>query len=185
MLYLTLGPMFAGKTSALIKQYLDCSGSKIIIDYNINNESNNFISVIKNHCDSELECIKAKTLNIKPTTQDPFILDQTTSLIHDKFISSQNIFINEAQFFPDLYEFVIKNEHKNIYIYGLDGDFKREPIGQILSLIPLCDSVIKLKATCICGETALFTHRDSTESIQYLPHAKYIPKCRGCYLNKK
>ena len=35
MLRITLGPMYAGKTSALMRDYDECIGSKIIIDYNV------------------------------------------------------------------------------------------------------------------------------------------------------
>jgi thymidine kinase len=54
-----------------------------------------------------------------------------------------------------------------------------------LDLIPLCDTIIKLKSKCICGKDAIFTFRDSPETVQYLPNAKYIPLCRSCFFNKK
>ena len=56
--------------------------------------------------------------------------------------------IDEAQFFPDLKEFLLKIEHNKIKIViaGLDGDFNRNPFGQILECIPLSNSVTKLNA---------------------------------------
>jgi thymidine kinase len=88
--------------------------------------------------------------------------------------------INEAQFYPDLVEFVKEFSNKNIYVYGLDGDFKQDKIGQILDIIPLCDTVTKLKARCHCGESAIFSKRLSQEKDQYQPNAQYIPVCRKC-----
>ena len=42
------------------------------------------------------------------------------------------VYINEAQFFEDLYLFVKQMlfNKKDIYIYGLDGDYKQEKIGK-------------------------------------------------------
>ena len=170
MIQIILGPMFAGKTSALMREYTNCPISKVIIDFNTGNETGHFISTIKNHDSNTLQCIKAKNL---------------CDLFSYEINTTKHIFINEAQFFPDLLQFVKKYMDRYIYIYGLDGDFKRNPIGQILDVIPFCDSVIKLKAKCLCGADAIFTQRDSNEMVQYLPHAKYTPCCRACYLENK
>jgi thymidine kinase len=97
-------------------------------------------------------------------------------------LNAEYIMINEAQFYPDLIDFVKKFNYKNIYVYGLDGDFKQEKIGNILDIIPLCDSVTKLKAQCNCGEPAIFSKRLSEERDQYQPNAQYIPVCRKCNL---
>ena len=74
------------------------------------------------------------------------------------------IIIDEAQFFPDLYEFVLKCEanRKTVVIAGLDGDSERKPFGQILQCIPLCDSVTKLTAMDMIskdGSDAIFSLR--------------------------
>jgi thymidine kinase len=171
---------------------------KVIIDFNIGEVMKCFISVIENHDGVKLECIKAKqlydTLDIGSVSGNFQISHEFIRYdfenapdmyeIHDKVKYSDHIFINEAQFFPDLFKFV-SGSSKNIYLYGLDGDFKREPIGDILNLVPYCDSVIKLTSTCVCGKPAIYTHRESLEEEQYAPHANYIPKCRVCYFNKK
>ena len=42
---------------------------------------------------------------------------------------------------------------KNVIVAGLDGDFKRNPFGDILKLIPHAEKVSKLSALCtICGD---------------------------------
>lgn len=195
MLCITLGPMYAGKTSALMKKYTECRGKKVIIDFNIGIGEKCFRSVIKNHDGNQLECVKAKQLydtvdigavagNFQMSHEfERYDFKNAPDLyeIHDLVSFSDHIFINEAQFFPDLYKFVVEYQRKHIYLYGLDGDFKREPIGDILQLIPYCESVVKLSAKCACGESAIYTHRESTEEEQYAPHANYVPKCRGCY----
>ena len=197
MLKITVGPMYAGKTSTLMTEFEACSDSKVIIDFNTNEETTCNMSVITNHDNISIPCIRSKflydTLNIYKKTgnfqisHDFFHINENMIDlydIHDKVKFSRNIFINEAQFFPDLYKFVTDNFHKNIYLYGLDGDFKRQPIGQLLDLVPLCDTIIKLTATCMCGEKAIFTHRNSSEEEQYVPNASYMPCCRMCYYKK-
>ena len=199
MLTLTIGPMYAGKTSALMRDFTACSGKKVIIDFNIGLVDKCFRSTIKNHDDIELECIKAKqlydTLDIGEVSGNFQISHEFIRYdyenapdmydIHDQVKFSQHIFINEAQFFPDLFRFVQQFSKKQIHLYGLDGDYKREPIGDLLNLIPYSDSVTKLRAKCVCGKDAIFTHRESSEEEQYAPHANYVPNCRVCYMKKK
>jgi len=199
MLTITVGPMYAGKTSALMRDFKACTGKKVIIDFNIGVLDKCFQSTMKNHDNQQIECVKAKqlydTLNIGEVYGNFQISHEFARYdfenapdmyeIHDLVKFSQHIFINEAQFFPDLYKFVQEFSHKHIYLYGLDGDYKREPIGDLLNLIPCADSVQKLKAKCVCGQPAIFTHRSSSEEEQYAPHATYVPNCRVCYLKKK
>ena len=202
MLKIVVGPMCAGKTSTLIKDYNEFDGRKIIIDYEIGQKEMLYISHVVTHDDIKESSYKCKRLtdSLDIYKQDgnfrmshefsiPYTRENAPDMyaVVDKVIKSEAIFINEAQFFPDLYEFVVNNlqKEKSIYLYGLDGDFQQNKMGQLLDLVPLCDSIVKLKSKCICGKDAIFTFRDSPETIQYLPNAKYIPLCRSCFLNKK
>lgn len=63
----------------------------------------------------------------------------------------QVIFIDESQFFEDLYDNVfrwVETEGKHIIVSGLCGDFEKKKFGQTLDLIPICDTVNKLQARC-------------------------------------
>lgn len=66
------------------------------------------------------------------------------------------VFIEEAQFFADLYETVMNCVHidkKTVIISGLDGDFQMKPFEQIVKLIPCAENVTKLNALCKkCGD---------------------------------
>jgi len=160
MLRITVGPMYSGKTSLLMEEYKNCDGKKVIIDYDIHNKD----SYIINHDSNVLPCINA-------------VLLQKVNDINEY----DYIFINEAQFFKDLKKFVLQYPEKYIYLYGLDGDYQRKPFGQLLELIPHCNSVIKLTAQCKCGKPATCTTRVSSEKEQYVPNATYIATCCGCY----
>ena len=107
------------------------------------------------------------------------------------FISSEVIGIDEAQFFDDLYEFIITIEplQKIIIVAGLDGDFKRRPIGQILQIIPLCDEVIKLHAMDMVdkdGSPGIFTKRlsENDDLIVIGAENEYVAVSRKNYFTK-
>jgi thymidine kinase len=158
MLKLTLGCMYAGKTNSLINE-VDLHKNYIVIDHGMSNSQ-----FIISHDDKKIPCIK--TTDLASLHVDPF----------------DTILINEAQFFEGLVTFVkgCLYKHKNVYVYGLDGDFKQEVFGEILQLIPLCDEYVKLYAVCKCGSNASFSKRLSESKEQYLPDDIYVPVCREC-----
>ena len=66
-------------------------------------------------------------------------------------MNADYIFINEAQFFTNLKNWVItivERYNKNVILCGLDSDFKREKFGEILDLIPHAHKITKLNGTC-------------------------------------
>ena len=94
-----------------------------------------------------------------------------------EYQESSIIGIDEAQFFVDLYQFIIESEKDNkiIIVAGLDGDSNRKPFGQILNCIPLCDEIVKLTAMDMIdsdGTPAIFTKRIVKNEQQVLVGAK-------------
>ena len=193
-LHITLGCMYASKTSSLIRKY-NTLKNVIVLDYDTERQDKFYEGELINHNGVSIPCIKCSKLydildiykkrdNFQISHEfDPlndFALSREMNSTRDALFNARHIMINEAQFYPDLVEFVKEFSQKNIYVYGLDGDFKQEKIGYILDIIPLCDTVQKLKANCECGELAIFSKRISEETEQYLPNAQYIPVCRKC-----
>lgn len=196
MLKIYLGPMYSGKTTELIRNYnryrkynqliidfdteIECKKKKIVIEL----ESNLYYYTdnLCNHNKQEIQCLKLTNINI---------LEQFYIYNFDIINNVKIIHINEAQFFKDLKQVVINLVEKykvNVYLYGLDGDFKREKFGEIIDLIPYCDSITKLKGVCNnCDNNALFSHRickgDEQMLINDSNEDKYIPLCRECYLS--
>ena len=84
----------------------------------------------------------------------------------DRSPSSLSLFLFVPRKFPDIVEFCEKmaNDGKTVIVAALDGTFQRQPFGSILNLVPMAESVIKLKAVCmICFNDAAFTKRLGTE----------------------
>jgi thymidine kinase len=176
-LEIILGPMFAGKTTKLIEKYRECiflSKKVCVINYEEDKRYDN--EKLSSH-----DLIKIDSVNLKQLSD---IFDNNENLDAEVFL------INEGQFFKDLDKVVIhlvENMKKSVYIYGLDGDYKRERFGKMLDLIPLSNKVEKLTALCnICrdGTKAYFTKRITKDTSQKLIGTdNHIAVCRNCYNN--
>ena len=177
-LRLFVGPMYAGKTSKLIETYTQA----IKTDWNVivlthSAEIRYSIDQLSTHDQKQISCFK---------------YDKINTFVHDKqneISKSQVILIDEAQFFEDLIEIreLVDIHEKHIFVFGLDGDFKRNKFGHILDLIPFCDSVEKLSANCnICNNKAIFSRRiiNSEEQVLIGSNESYQPMCRKCYNSK-
>ncbi|XP_040186978.1 thymidine kinase, cytosolic [Rana temporaria] len=116
----------------------------------------------------------------------------STCSLADVFTEALNccvIGIDEGQFFPDIVEFCeeMANKGKTVIIAALDGTFQRKPFGDILNLVPLAESVVKLNAVCMeCYREASYTKRLGAEKeVEVIGGAdKYHSVCRLCYFKK-
>ena len=118
-------------------------------------------------------------IKLMPFISDPLYQDAT------------HIMIEEAQFFPDLFEFAVHaadKHEKHIVCAGLDGDFMRKPFGQLIDLVPHSESIVKLRANCSrCSEqkTAIFTARrwgNGGHQLYVGGKEVYEPMCRKHYI---
>ena len=170
MLHIVTGCMFAGKTSKLVNIY-NLIQNSVVLDYDTESIIKTSITQgqLYTHDNISIPCTKLNDL--------PSLIDANTIKLQQ-----DTILINEAQFFTGLKEFVqcaLKN-NKTVYIFGLDGDFKQNKFGEIIDLIPMCNTYTKLYATCECGAKASFSKRLSTLVDQYAPDDIYKPVCRNC-----
>ena len=174
-LELFIGPMFSGKSTELIRQIrlLQVIGKKVLVLKPII-DSRYIADKITSHNFESAECIVINKLNE---------IDEKT------LVTYNTVIIDEGQFFPDLKETVVRwidNYPINIIVGGLDGDFERNPIGQILDLIPHADTCHKFSSLCnICkdGTSAPFSFRlvKSTDKVLIGGAESYIPVCRKHY----
>jgi thymidine kinase len=173
-----LGCMFSGKTTELIKEYnrhKSCDLRCCFINHSTDDRYGSGGKVTKTHNNQDI-------LNDKSCNRLDEIFCNTS--IHNDY---DVFFINEGQFFSDLYEYVdfLVNIHgKKVYVCGLDGDFERKEFGSILKIIPLCDDIIKLKAICknCKNKEGIFTFRMNGQLKQTIVGADiYSALCRDCY----
>lgn len=177
-LEILLGPMFAGKSSAIhriVNRYSAIGWPICCVTFSGDNRYSSE-DLLMNHDKQGISCLKVNTL--------------ADTKGASTFQEAKLVIIDEAQFFPDLKEFVVyavETLKKDVVLVGLDGDAERKPFGQILDCIPLADKVTKLKAFCLeCrnGTEAIFTYCKSSKTEQVCVGGAelYMPLCRDCYV---
>ena len=172
-LELISGPMYSNKTGELIRicgKY-KAIGKKILV---INHQtdvrySNNQITT---HNGLGINAIMTNKLND---------LDWHS----DRFDSVDMVIIDEAQFFTDLVDWVMKGVNLGIHLVvaGLMADYNQELFGNMHQLIPKADHILFLKAFCsICrdGTPAPFTKRikGGDHQVEVGSNGQYIAVCR-------
>ena len=174
-LHLVIGCMYAGKTTKLIETYRDAlenDETVAILTHSIENRYS--LDEISTHDKQKVSCLKYSSI-------DSFVENE------QKIIEKSNIIlVDEGQFFDDLISvlLLVEKYNKTVYVFGLDGDFKRHRFGTILDLIPLCDTIEKITAECKCGRKAIFSNRTIQNDSQILVGSTdvYEPLCRKCYI---
>lgn len=146
-LYIRIGPMFSGKSTWLNGELTQLADKRF--------------SVLKiNHSDDTRTDVEAcdnsgSTHNSSYKSLSNKITCVRACELKGIDVSRYHVIgIDEAQFFPDLFCVIkdwVENQVKHIRVAGLDGDIFKCKFGQTLDLIPICDEVIKLTASCkIC-----------------------------------
>tara|TARA_B110000879_G_scaffold207236_2_gene290557 strand:+ start:1815 stop:2396 length:582 start_codon:yes stop_codon:yes gene_type:complete len=177
-LKLIIGPMYSGKSFELIKTIRELKILDLpflVIKPKIDNRYTEEDYIVTHNMDKEVCMV---------------IEDMYELLKMDTLDSYKYLIIDEGQFIKNLCEvskILVDNLGKNLVIAGLDGDFNREPIGELLNLIPFSDECIKKKSKCIkCKDRteAPFTFKiiNNNNIIDVGSVDKYIPLCRKHYI---
>ncbi len=174
---LILGPMFAGKSSELIRRVdnykLAQNDHCSFIKYDKDNRW--IIPDISTHDGTRRPAIPSRNLKDFNPEQE------------NKINVSKVIGIDEGQFFEYLVEFCIENVKKGkiIIVAALNGTFNKDPWKVITELIPHVDEIVFLTAFCSeCKvEQAPFTRRlCENNEIELIGGSKeYQALCRICY----
>jgi len=178
---LIIGPMFSGKSTELLRRLNICAEMDLRVLYVNSSLDNRTSSCFSTHNPTMTSIGKIQAMKALSLKE----IDHTTFDV---------LGIDEAQFIPnlknDVIEFVEIHE-KKVFVAGLDGDFNRNKFGEIIDLVPLCDSIDKLFPFCTgCWKRdkivkkALFSKRTTSEKSVVSIGAKdiYQPFCRTCYL---
>lgn len=167
-MFLTLdkGPMFSGKTTALIARF--------------NKYKNKRIGVFKHCFDTRRGTSYINTHDGKciPCTS----ISDLTEINLDLY---DVVIIDEAQFFTGLESFIRSNFHRdiNVHIAGLNGDKHQHSFGEINDISPLCSEEILHRSICSkCDRDAPFSVKltMSDEIIDIGGSDKYTTLCDKC-----
>ena len=150
---LILGPMFSGKTTALLQRK---SGRTLVVTHDFDTRSEGVLT----HDGVQESALKCSSVSQIPSGYDTILID-------------------EAQFFEDLT--AVENIAPKVVLAGLSSDYLKRPFGKILEKIPRASKVTFLTAKCKCGKDAVFTKRVSEENELIIVNATYEPACHRCY----
>ncbi|VFQ90875.1 unnamed protein product [Cuscuta campestris] len=178
-IHVIIGPMFAGKTTALLRRIKsDSNSGRSVVMIKSSKDTRYAVDEVVTHDGTKFPCWALPDLSS--------FKDRFGSEAYEKV---DVIGIDEAQFFDDLYDFCCEAadlDGKTLIIAGLDGDYLRRRFGSVLDIIPLANTVQKLTARCeICGKRAFFTYRKIDETRTELIGGcdMYMPLCRQHYVN--
>lgn len=171
-----IGPMFAGKSTELIRRIrrYTLKNNKIIIVGNI-------IDIRSGNC----------ILTHNNEMLDVIVVSKLSDIFKMQNYETTNIIaFDEAQFFPDLIESVkiMLKDNKHILCSGLNGTFKRTPFENISELISLATNITFLTAICThknCHKDAPYTTKMNTlcviNNIETGGLEMYEPRCSEHY----
>lgn len=172
MLKVTCGPMFAGKSTAIIKDSMDIEANrKLVIKPKTDTRTDSYITSHSGILIPAVEMDPAHSSIIGLLNKDEDITD---------------VFIDEIQFFKPWIIREIKTilftlpREISVHVYGLDLDYKLEPWPIMQHLLPLANQVTKLTARCaVCGQPASKTIRTSNleELVLVGEGDHYEPRC--------
>ncbi|XP_062311904.1 thymidine kinase, cytosolic [Osmerus eperlanus] len=165
------GPMFSGKSTELmrrVRRFQVAQYNCLVIKYAKDTRYSE--KGVATHDQNTMEAVPANQLGD----------------VRSLALKACVIGIDEGQFFPDTVEFCeeMANKGKTVIVAALDGTFQRKAFGNILNLVPLAESVVKLNAVCMqCFTEAAYTKRLGAEKeVEVIGGAdKYHAVCRKCY----
>lgn len=172
VLEIIAGPMFAGKTSALLAKARSSNGETVLIKPSFDTRYG--ICEIKTH-----DGISAEAFN----------LSNVSEILNDDIVSKAEIILfDEIQFFTepffggDIIACIdtLLNRGINVTCCGLDMNWKGEPFEIVSKLRKIADKYISLTARCaVCNEPAIYTHKRSGtgESVELGAEELYEPRC--------
>ena len=180
------GPMFAGKTEALIRAVRRSRDAELPIQVFVPaSDARNGVGVVKSHGGLDLESLGINAWAVAP--------HDSVSMADRVRSGTRVVAIDEAQFFDSSIVEVCNTLADNgirVLVAGLDMDFMGKPFGPIPALMSIAEHVTKVHAICMrCGNLAQYSFRKSDEAQVVLLGEKnlYEPLCRECYnkaLNK-
>jgi len=182
MITVYTGPMFSGKTQALMARLQSTT------------RAHKNVLVVKPALDNRYDSIDE--IVVKQKIEQKFEKHQSmaahaikngaelTSLVQQ--IRPDVIGVDEAQFFGEEFSRALADlaKHVDVYVAGLDLDAWAKPFGPMPQLLAIADRVEKFTANCFqCGQDARFTQKigGSAGLIEVGADDLYEARCGDCW----
>lgn len=177
-----IGPMFGGKTSALLADVrkMKIAGYKIAL-FKPTQDSRYAKGAVVNHDGEQIEAIRVESINDISKYLDE---DKAVDVIAiDEFQFLKGGCFKPAGIISILVDLVYKH-NKTLIISGLDLDSNLNSFKNTEKLLPYATHIFKHKAVCVCcGNDATLSYCKIDKSNQELVGGKdiYEPRCLKCY----
>jgi thymidine kinase len=171
------GPMFAGKTTKLLRLYnasLELGLKSVVISHALDQRYAK--KFVVSHDGVKAPCVAVTNLE-EANSKHNVLLGASGG--------NQIIFIDEAQFMPDLVWFckTAMEASKTVHVFGLDKDYLLRDFNNMNEVSLLANENHRLRGVCnLCGSAATCTARlaKSTERI-LIGSSEYEPRCEKCH----
>lgn len=172
---LIIGPMFAGKTSEMIRRCrrYKLSGYSVVVIKHAKDTRYDFGPVIVTHDKHTLDALPLNSLEEKDLKR---FLEETDVVA-----------IDECHFFHNIADIadMLAFRGKIVILAGLDAQNIRQGFKNVLEVVPLAEQVLKLTSVCeICLNDGSYTKRRAgvkDASIVVGGKELYSTVCRKCY----
>ena len=174
MIKVFTGPMFSGKSDALLNEYDKRYHKSRILLFKPKMDTSDY-GVVKTRKGKEINAILVDDIKDIP------------SYITDKI---NTIFIDEANFLNGDINILLElsvMEDLDIYIAGLNMTSEQAPFGIMPQLLSIADEIEILHASCNeCNRDAIYTYYDGKKKGDILVgNDNYIALCARCLRRKK
>ena len=171
------GPMFSGKTDALltaVHRYKIAGRSCICLQ--VGTDTRDGVGLLKSRAGAEHEA-RVVSPDALPDALDAEViaLDEAQFVMPDVLI-------------PQVLQWV-EAQHKIVLVAGLNLTFQRRPFGGVPQLVMMADRTHQLRAVCRdcrVPSTAIYTWRDPSAGAAEVVIGSdlYVPVCRAHYLER-
>jgi thymidine kinase len=188
-----LGPMFSGKSTALIESLrrarlggFDCVLVSPVVDTRFPTQEG-APPEVQTHggivARSGPQAERLGSLRIvKSETLAGVVLQP-----HEKVVG-----IDEGQFFPDLREGLLGWQHVSVFVAALNGSFRRQPFPSVSRALPLATTIEQKTAVCMMcmggalpvpAHFSILLEQEKSEGDVIIGGAdKYMSVCQRCYV---
>jgi thymidine kinase len=167
-LYVHVGPMFAGKTSALLRLHANALGLGLVpLVLSHASDVRYGQNCVVSHDGVKVPCRSVESLG-----------DVNVNTCHV-------VFVDEGQFMPDLVAFCNRalDSGKVIHVFGLSSDYLLREFRSITELFIFANSIDWLTGVCSkCGADATTTARVTSDAGRIvIGSGQYEPRCAPCH----
>ncbi|MGI6330115.1 MAG: hypothetical protein ACOXZR_04705 [Bacilli bacterium] len=175
MIKVYIGPMYSGKTTAIIDLYLNTWNKEEVLCFKPELDTRSHSKIKSRNIEQSIEAITIKRIE----EIDKYLEDKITK-----------IFIDEAQFLKGDVNYLLELsliKNMEIHIAGLSLTSEQKPFGLMPEILSIADEIKIFKAICyICNKPAAYTYYNGKKETEILVGSKgYMPLCKECLLKKR